>query len=303
MSTKDSTTEIVLSEGEKQQIILNRQKEELAKKEKANAKIIADEKKIEAGKKRVEEIKTRNAAFIAVVRNFFTMLNAKFPGMYTFKETKSYDNVHEYNWYYKGQDVPEGVVLDKDSDKETIFEEKVNTIIPSITRNDTTMSIEVKSVEVKDGRFSKKNVYKMFIRGLWDYTKESTKEVGYINIDTVHERIQEAINGFNYRNNAAAIEKEGWDLALKQLTAQFPEAEVKQDKTSSGHYNRRGRYSHSESKVIKVKFKNGLDVTFSFHYWDDKGKMTLRIDEYDYNTNGLDIMDVIAALKTIKPTK
>lgn len=287
------SNQIELSASELELISINRQKAELEKQERLAKKKIADDKKIVTGQNRASKMRADAIRQNIAATEFFEKLDAKYPGIYELDRVAKNETVLEYNYYYheKDADRPEGLV----DNKEIIFSEDVNTQSFRIKRNNSIFII-VKEHIVSTSFFrSNNNGFKMFVIGA-EYDKEKK---ALTNVDTAHKNIQDYIDAELAKNRSKNLSDIGWDMLEAEVKRENPDAfEVKKEEkyVSTGFRNtHRGYYQ----RTVLATFKNGLEVSYSYRYFEKDNEMVFTKELYHLNTSKMDQAAVVASLKNL----
>jgi hypothetical protein len=230
-------------------IQLKRQEEENKRKQALAQKKIDDEKKVVGMKMEIHTFIRESTEKINAIRKFFNELNSNHPGLYTLDVTDHTKHFKALNWYYKGQNIPEGVVVGQDN-KEILAEVNQPYQDATIRRvsDPDTYYITVKMAQKKISRYNYvDDCYKMEIHGVSSdlYNKL------FKNTETVHTKIQDKINSIERNNTLKDLRESGWDRLFNELTVEYREATVeKHEKTESRYAWKNGRRSFDGVNVI-----------------------------------------------------
>lgn len=297
MNTQNQNTyNITLSDAEKEMIRIKREKDALAKQEALAKKKIEDENKVKkalAEKETIlKEAEEQRNSFLPL----FNALNTLYPNLYKLVEFTSSKRVEAYNYYSKhDENRPEGL----DDNREFLFNEIVEYELSKIVRiSDEKYGIYLSLHDVPVSRYTRRKEYRMFVYGPKLSSTEERRALK--SVETAHRKIQETLDSIVAQANQDNIQKRGWDKLLNDCKTEYPEAEVEQ----TTKWNSGGRHSNGyESKHVMVKFKNGLEIMYSFHAYMDNNVFKFTKSLYSVNWTGLDSSEMIKALKEVSPKK
>lgn len=285
-----------LSQAEIEMIQLKRQDEENKRKLALAQKKIDDEKKVVAMDMQIKTFVRESTEKMNAIREYFNELNANHPGLYTLDVTDHTKRFEAINWYYKGQNIPEGVIVNEDN-KEIIAEVYQPYQDARIKRGDDYF-ITVKMAQKKiHGHRLIDDCYKMEIHGVSSdlYNKL------FKNTDTVHNKIQDKINEISRNNTLKDLQESGWDRLVSELAAEYPEATIeKYEKTESRYAWKRGRRSFDGVNVRKqvyVTFPNTAKITFEFRNYNTNEGVKFEKFVTNVERGSIDMNKMVNALR------
>jgi hypothetical protein len=261
---------IELTEAELQMIQLKREREELEKKEKDNARQIKEGQEIQKQRTQIEYDTKRDAQLISALEKLFNELPV---GEY---ELIDKNKIQEYSCYHYDS---------SKEDKEYYFKELVERKSKEIVHKESKSTITVhfhsvltgsgffrRSIETGDFRFE------LGIPGKYD-----GKNSNLASAKTIDKKIKEYVAMKKQKEETAKAKLEGIEWLKEQVTQMYPEARVTEEQRSGYYADSYRRRDYREgSKFIKVVFASGLEIEYSWRT-NEKDELIVHRDNVNFN--------------------
>lgn len=286
-----------LSPAELELIRINREKEALAKQEKQAKLELDKQKNIQDMDKEVKEFEVSNEKKNETILNYFQEINSKYPNVYQIKTTETSKDFSRKEYYTEEERTEKGIT--EKYATYVLAELELKYIHKTIERVDNPKIYISVAPHTTGESYKRHTEMRLFVNGCgYDQEKKALK-----NIATAHKNIQEFIDTTKRKQQNQQDSNTGWDMLFKEVSKEFAEDclddNAKIEKETK--WVRSGDRGY-EKQIVKITFKNGLVVSYSFRYYQDNnnnGKMVFIKDFYEMETNKLDKSVMVNMLKNI----